>query len=226
MRKCTLYSLVLVLSCMACVRFPCPLFFLPVVTAVCAGAPPQIWKVRRATGMHVGWRGLTFPRLQEENATTDDSHLPMSAASANSHVAKDKARHGRRSNGVRQSREGKYADSCVASRKGAASDDDKRPAGFEEKAGGEARANERGWSAAAAAETMEYDRIAIAYLSLLLLPIVVGFSAKKLVLDEHAGWYSWALQSLTVSRNAAQRRPTAVRWPARDLLFCQLWQQE
>lgn len=49
-----------------------------------------------------------------------------------------------------------------------------------------------------ATETMQYDRLAIAYLSLLLLPLVVGFSVKKLVMDEHAGWYSWALQSLTV----------------------------
>lgn len=49
-----------------------------------------------------------------------------------------------------------------------------------------------------ALETMQYDRMAIAYLSLLLLPLVVGYSAKKLVMDEHAGWYSWALQSLTV----------------------------
>ena len=50
-----------------------------------------------------------------------------------------------------------------------------------------------------ALETMQYDRMAIAYLSLLLLPLVVGYSAKKLVMDEHAGWYSWALQSLTVN---------------------------
>ncbi|CAM9219967.1 unnamed protein product, partial [Scytosiphon promiscuus] len=48
-----------------------------------------------------------------------------------------------------------------------------------------------------AMETMRYDRMAIAYLSLLLLPLVVGYSAKKLVMDEHAGWYSLALQSVT-----------------------------
>lgn len=49
-----------------------------------------------------------------------------------------------------------------------------------------------------AMETMRYDRMAIAYLSLLLLPLVVGYSAKKLVMDEHASWYSWSLQSVTV----------------------------
>eukprot|EP00752_Nemacystus_decipiens_P016247 g14527.t1 len=48
-----------------------------------------------------------------------------------------------------------------------------------------------------AVETMRYDRVAIAYLSLILLPLVLGYSVKKLVMDEHAGWYSWALQSLT-----------------------------
>ncbi|CAN0448573.1 unnamed protein product, partial [Discosporangium mesarthrocarpum] len=46
-------------------------------------------------------------------------------------------------------------------------------------------------------ETMQYDRVAIVYLSLLLLPVVVGFSAKGLIIDRHPSWYSWALQSLT-----------------------------
>lgn len=56
-----------------------------------------------------------------------------------------------------------------------------------------------------ATETMQYDRVAIAYLSLLLLPLVVGFSLKNLIVDEHAGWYSWGLKSLTVSGGDPRR---------------------
>lgn len=62
----------------------------------------------------------------------------------------------------------------------------------------------KGGGAEQAMETMQYDRLAITYLSLLLLPLVVGFSLKKLVMDEHPGWYSWALQSLTVSGQRAR----------------------
>jgi hypothetical protein len=47
------------------------------------------------------------------------------------------------------------------------------------------------------AVTLEYDRLAVVYLSMLLLPPVVGFSIKSLTLDLHASWYGWAIKSLT-----------------------------
>lgn len=36
---------------------------------------------------------------------------------------------------------------------------------------------------------MEYDRVAIQYLSMMLLPFVGGFALKTLVMDQHTGWY-------------------------------------
>eukprot|EP00611_Tribonema_gayanum_P019977 TRINITY_DN3568_c0_g1_i2.p1 TRINITY_DN3568_c0_g1~~TRINITY_DN3568_c0_g1_i2.p1 ORF type:complete len:609 (-),score=126.44 TRINITY_DN3568_c0_g1_i2:291-2117(-) len=43
----------------------------------------------------------------------------------------------------------------------------------------------------------DYDRVAITYLSLLLLPGVVGFSLRSLLTERYTGWYSWAIRSLT-----------------------------
>ena len=48
-----------------------------------------------------------------------------------------------------------------------------------------------------AAETIRVDRMAINHLSILLLPLVVGFSLRSLVLEQHSGWYSWLIASLT-----------------------------
>lgn len=45
--------------------------------------------------------------------------------------------------------------------------------------------------------TMQLDRVAIKFMSKLLLPLAVSFSVKSLVCDQHPGWYSWAVASLT-----------------------------
>mmetsp|Transcript_5243 Transcript_5243/g.8628 ORF Transcript_5243/g.8628 Transcript_5243/m.8628 type:complete len:399 (-) Transcript_5243:1391-2587(-) len=45
--------------------------------------------------------------------------------------------------------------------------------------------------------TMQLDRVAIKFMSKLLLPLAVSFSVKSLVFDQHPGWYSWAVASLT-----------------------------
>ncbi len=47
------------------------------------------------------------------------------------------------------------------------------------------------------AATMECDRQAVAYLCMLLLPPVFGFSMKSLIRDMHTSWYSWGIKSLT-----------------------------
>ncbi len=52
-------------------------------------------------------------------------------------------------------------------------------------------------SQAAIAVTMDCDREAVAYLCMLLLPLVLGFSVKSLIKDMHTSWYSWGIKSLT-----------------------------
>uniref|UniRef100_A0A7S3NLU1 Cleft lip and palate transmembrane protein 1 n=1 Tax=Aureoumbra lagunensis TaxID=44058 RepID=A0A7S3NLU1_9STRA len=47
--------------------------------------------------------------------------------------------------------------------------------------------------------TQRVDAAATFYLSLVLLPLIVGWSLKCLVYDAHRGWYSWALGSATAS---------------------------
>ena len=44
--------------------------------------------------------------------------------------------------------------------------------------------------------TLEADSFATMHLSLLLLPLCLGFTLRSLVYDKHAGWYSWAIGSL------------------------------
>ncbi|OQS03337.1 CLPTM1-like membrane protein [Thraustotheca clavata] len=48
-----------------------------------------------------------------------------------------------------------------------------------------------------ASSTAEYDRIAVAHVSYIMYPLLVGYSLYKLVYSEHKGWYSWVLSSLT-----------------------------
>mmetsp|Transcript_9589 Transcript_9589/g.31312 ORF Transcript_9589/g.31312 Transcript_9589/m.31312 type:complete len:693 (-) Transcript_9589:110-2188(-) len=47
--------------------------------------------------------------------------------------------------------------------------------------------------------TQRVDAVATFYLSVLLLPLIVGWSLKSLVYDAHRGWYSWILSSATAS---------------------------
>jgi hypothetical protein len=53
---------------------------------------------------------------------------------------------------------------------------------------------ERAWKAA---ESMRVDALAINHLSLVLLPLVVGFSLRSLLTEQHFSWYAWLLSSLT-----------------------------
>ncbi len=43
------------------------------------------------------------------------------------------------------------------------------------------------------AVTLEADKVATSYLGSLLLPLVVIMSLRSLVVDKHAGWYSWGI---------------------------------
>ena len=45
--------------------------------------------------------------------------------------------------------------------------------------------------------TSEHDRMAMKYLSWALYPIVIGYSIYSLYNDEHKGWYSFILSTLT-----------------------------
>lgn len=132
--------------------------------------------------MQLGRRGLVFTRLEKAGGGGAGGRGEKEELMAESDGGKPS---GPKGNGARRAIRGSKNGEGVKSGKGAA---DVAPA-----VGGD------GAGADQAMETMQYDRMAIAYLSLLLLPLVVGFSVKKLIMDEHAGWYSWALQSLTVS---------------------------
>jgi hypothetical protein len=46
-------------------------------------------------------------------------------------------------------------------------------------------------------KTKQYDAQAMRYLSWLLFPLVVGYAIYTLLYEEHKGWYSWILSSLT-----------------------------
>lgn len=133
--------------------------------------------------MQVGWRGVVFTRLEEarkgqskgdNNAVADGAGDEASDAK-NGGKAGTSLRHNAKKGRDVKAIEGKGASSEV-------SVDGEGVVAVDQ-----------------TAETMQYDIVAITYLSLLLFPLIVGYSAKKLVMDEHVGWYSWALQSLTVS---------------------------
>eukprot|EP00634_Sargassococcus_sp_CCMP2135_P006116 CAMPEP_0198652118 /NCGR_PEP_ID=MMETSP1467-20131203/6150_1 /TAXON_ID=1462469 /ORGANISM="unid. sp., Strain CCMP2135" /LENGTH=674 /DNA_ID=CAMNT_0044388023 /DNA_START=19 /DNA_END=2043 /DNA_ORIENTATION=+ len=47
--------------------------------------------------------------------------------------------------------------------------------------------------------TQKVDASATFYLSVILLPLIVGWSLRSLVYDAHRGWYSWLLSSATAS---------------------------
>lgn len=133
--------------------------------------------------MQLGRRGIVFTRLEKADErkvarrAERDSATPSPSGSLRSGTRQDTKVNGK-SKGVGS--------------KGELSASKRQESRAASKASGDGANNQ-------AMETMRHDRIAIAYLSLLLLPLVVGFSLKKLVMDEHVGWYSWALQSLTVS---------------------------
>ncbi|OQR88311.1 CLPTM1-like membrane protein [Achlya hypogyna] len=48
-----------------------------------------------------------------------------------------------------------------------------------------------------ASSTAEHDRVAVAHVSYIMYPLLVGYSLYKLLYSEHKGWYSWVLSSLT-----------------------------
>ena len=45
--------------------------------------------------------------------------------------------------------------------------------------------------------TIEADRYATTHLGAILLPLVIGFAIRSLVMDKHASWYSWVITTLT-----------------------------
>lgn len=159
--------------------------------------------------MQIGWKGLTFTRLakadgegetEEENASRAEPSTSSKKTQENGAFGTTGAEKGgsakKRINGRSKGKGEVGGEGLAATRlpPPPSSGTNILPAAERVWAGRE------GVGADQAIETMQYDRMAITYLSLLLLPLVVGFSAKKLIMDQHAGWYSWALQSLTVSR--------------------------
>ncbi|RHY47715.1 hypothetical protein DYB38_010306 [Aphanomyces astaci] len=45
--------------------------------------------------------------------------------------------------------------------------------------------------------TAEHDRVAVAHVSYVMYPLLVGYAAYQLGFSEHKSWYSWVLSSLT-----------------------------
>ncbi|TMW61070.1 hypothetical protein Poli38472_014531 [Pythium oligandrum] len=45
--------------------------------------------------------------------------------------------------------------------------------------------------------TAEHDRVAVAHLSYVLYPLIVGYAVYSLAFGQHKGWYSWVVSSLT-----------------------------
>lgn len=147
--------------------------------------------------MQIGWGGIVFTRLDkaEERDGGDDASAITSSSPGSS--AGSSAKEGSDGGGGGGSSSGGTSSSLRRRKATGAEKETDKP-----KSRGGGGAGGEGSGADQALATMRYDRMAIAYLSLLLLPLVVGYSAKKLVMDEHAGWYSWALQSVTVSKAA------------------------
>ena len=50
-----------------------------------------------------------------------------------------------------------------------------------------------------ASETKEYDRIAMKYMSYLMLPLMIGYTIYSLMYNEHKGWYSFVINTLVGS---------------------------
>ncbi|RHY28836.1 hypothetical protein DYB32_005669 [Aphanomyces invadans] len=48
-----------------------------------------------------------------------------------------------------------------------------------------------------ASSTAEHDRVAVAHVSYVMYPLLVGYAAYQLGFSEHKSWYSWVLSSLT-----------------------------
>lgn len=133
--------------------------------------------------MQIGWRGVVFTRLEE--ASREQSKGDSNAIAGVAGDEASDAKNGGKPGTSLRHNDRKGRDVKAIEGKGASSEVSVYGEGVD--------------AVDQTAETMQYDMVAITYLSLLLLPLVVGFSAKKLVMDEHIGWYSWALQSLTVS---------------------------
>lgn len=167
--------------------------------------------------MRIGWRGVVFTRLEKADGGAaaggvagregGEGNRARTTADQVTDTGADTPLLGPKS---KNGGGGGAGDATVRRRKGADKGDDGKAggrdgagAGGPPQGGGSSvkqggAGGGEGSGADQAVETMRYDRMAIAYLSLILLPLVVGYSLKKLVMDEHAGWYSWALQSVTV----------------------------
>jgi len=45
--------------------------------------------------------------------------------------------------------------------------------------------------------TAHYDKLAFKYLSIVMIPLVIGYSIYSLYTSDHKGWYSWVISSLS-----------------------------
>lgn len=156
--------------------------------------------------MQIGWGGLVFTRLEQ----AEGGEAPPEAGGGVPHkeenggggtTTENNNNNNNNKNGTPGSSKGSSGDASSLRRRKGGDGKQGGPNGKAEEAvegPGAGGVVGEGKGPDQAMETMRYDRMAIAYLSLLLLPLVVGYSAKKLVMDEHASWYSWSLQSVTV----------------------------
>ena len=127
-------------------------------------------KCQRATGLNVTFSG-GIPRLVATRLSGETAEEPKKLK-----VDDDDGKNGSTASGV-----GTEAAPKTAAAEAAAA----------------AAAEEDAEVAAKTAETMKIDRLAISHLSVVLMPLVVGFSLRSLVCEQHHGWYSWLIAALT-----------------------------
>jgi len=161
----------------------------------------QLWKCQRATGF-----ALVRKKKQQEEGWLS-SLFPFSVVATR--LVKEQSKKSKSDDDDDKDKDVVLCGGGGGSA-GKEKDEDKPPA-----AGREGETNEGAAAAAAAAatakndaalekdqewkaaESMRVDALAIKHLTLVLLPLVVGFSLRSLVAEQHFGWFSWLLSSLT-----------------------------
>jgi len=147
----------------------------------------QLWKCQRATGFALvrkkkqqeeGWLSSLFPfSVVATRLVKEQNKKSKSGSDDDKDKDKDEGKP------PAAGREGETNEGAAAAAAAAATA--KNDAALEK---------DQEWKAA---ESMRVDALAIKHLTLVLLPLVVGFSLRSLVAEQHFGWFSWLLSSLT-----------------------------
>mmetsp|Transcript_46588 Transcript_46588/g.105275 ORF Transcript_46588/g.105275 Transcript_46588/m.105275 type:complete len:389 (-) Transcript_46588:521-1687(-) len=127
----------------------------------------QGWKCQRATGLVVQWG----------RASGEASWLPFKLVATRM---------------VHEAAEGETAEGETAEGEAAEGEGAKKSKEAKEEEAAQAKR-----SAELAKESMRIDRLAISHMSMALFPLVCGFALRSLVMEQHHGWYSWAIAALT-----------------------------